>query len=145
VCSLEQLLLDVELFRRCVRLRRGIDGPLDLALEEAVEDVLDEVGPAGDFIARPATRRATHEGTWHLDRLGVRDTWERWQANGRPDQVDDARADVERRLAAHEPPPLDEHAARELAAVVDRAAAADVAGPGVPAPRAPATGTPRGG
>ena len=117
VLSPEQLVLDVELFRRCLRLRRGFDG----ALEEDVADALDEAGPGGDFLARAATRRATHAGEWHLDRLGVRDPWERWEARGRPDIVDDARHAVAETLAAHRPLPMDEATARELAALVDRA------------------------
>ena len=119
VMSLEQLLLDVEGFRRCVRLRRGIDG----ALEDAVEDALDEAGPGGDFLSRPATRRATHDGEWHIDRLGVRDPWDRWEAAGRPDIVDEAERTVADTLAAHQPLPMDEMTARHLAALVDRAAA----------------------
>ena len=118
VFSAEQLVLDVDLFRRCRRLRRGIDG----ALEEAVEDALDEVGPGGDFLARAATRRATRGGEWHLDGLGVHDLWERWEARGRSDIVDDARRAVAETLAAHRPLPLDEAAARELRHLVDRAA-----------------------
>jgi trimethylamine--corrinoid protein Co-methyltransferase len=119
VLSPEQLILDVELFRRCRRLRRGIDG----AFEEAVENVLDEVGPGGDFLARAATRRATRGGEWYVDRLGVRDSWERWDAGGRLDLVDDARRAVDETLAGHRPLPLDEAAARELRHLVDRAAA----------------------
>jgi len=118
VLSLEQLLLDVEVFRRCVRLRRGMDG----ALEEAVVDALDEAGPGGDFLARPATRRAVHGGEWHRDGLGVRNAWDRWEAAGRPDAVDDAARAVEATLAAHDPLPMDEATARELAALGDRAA-----------------------
>jgi trimethylamine--corrinoid protein Co-methyltransferase len=123
VYSAEQLLLDVELFRRCVRLRRGLDG----ALEEAVEAVLDEVGPGGDFIARAATRQAAHGGEWHLDRLGVRDPWERWEAAGRPDVVDDARRAVAELLAAHEPLPMDEATGRALDDLVRRAASDEAA------------------
>jgi trimethylamine--corrinoid protein Co-methyltransferase len=118
VLSLEQLLLDVEVFRRCVRLRRGIDA----ALEDAVDAALDEAGPGGGFLARPATRRAAHGGEWHLDRLGVRDAWERWEAAGREDVVDDARRAVVETLATHRSLPMDETAARGLAAVVSRAA-----------------------
>ncbi len=120
VLSLEQLVLDIEGFRRCLRVRRGIDA----ALEEAVEAALDEVGPGGDFLARPATRRATHQGEWYPDRLGVHDTWEHWSAGGRPDVVDDAGRLVTETLAAHRPLPLDEAIARELAGLVDRAAEA---------------------
>lgn len=98
---------------------------MDGAFEEAVEAVLDEAGPGADFIARPATRRATHEGEWHLDRIGVRDTWERWEAAGRPDAVDDARALAAELLAAHEALPMDEATERELATLVNRAARAE--------------------
>jgi trimethylamine--corrinoid protein Co-methyltransferase len=121
VLSLEQLLLDVEVFRRCLRLRRGMDG----ALEEEVVAAVDEAGPGGGFLARPATRRATHDGEWHIDRFGVRDAWERWDAAGRADVVADARRAVEETLAAHRPLPMDDTTARELAALVDRAALAD--------------------
>jgi trimethylamine--corrinoid protein Co-methyltransferase len=123
VYSPEQLLLDVEVFRRAVRLRRGIDG----ALEEIVETALDEVGPGGDLLARPATRRAAHGGEWHLDRLGVRDSWERWEAAGRPDVVDEAQHAVAALLEAHRPPSLDEATTRALADLVERAAAGDAA------------------
>jgi trimethylamine--corrinoid protein Co-methyltransferase len=120
VLSPEQLVLDVEVFRRCLRLRRGIDG----GLEEAVGDVLDETGPGGNFLAREATRRAIRDGEWYLDRLGVRDPWARWEARGRPDVVDEARLAVAETLAAHRPLPLDESVARELRTIVDRAARA---------------------
>ena len=119
VLSPEQLWLDVEGFRRCVRLRRGIDA----VLEDAVADALDEVGPGGDFLSRPATRRAIHGGEWYLDRLGAREGWDRWEVAGRPDIVDDARRAVADTLAAHRPPPMDEAIVRELATIVDRASA----------------------
>jgi len=74
-------------------------------------------------MSRPATRRATHNGEWHSDRLGVRDPWDRWEAAGRPDIVDGARATVAETLAAHRPRPMDEAIARELAIIVQRASA----------------------
>jgi trimethylamine--corrinoid protein Co-methyltransferase len=120
VFSPEQVVLDVELFRRCRRVLRGIDG----ALGEAVEDALDEVGPGGDFLARPATRRAVHGGEWHLDRLGTRDTWERWQADGRPEVVDAARQAAADLLEGHRSLPVDEATAQALDDLAERAARA---------------------
>ncbi len=117
VLSLEQLLLDVEGFRRCVRLRRGID----VALEEVVEDALDEVGPGGHFLVRPATRRATRGGEWYVDRIGVREPWERWEEAGRSDIVEEAGRVVAQTLADHQPLPMAEDVERELAALVARA------------------------
>ena len=51
-----------------------------------------------------------------VDRFGVRDSRERWDARGRPDIVDDARRAVDETLAAHRPLPLD-----EVIAQLDRA------------------------
>jgi Trimethylamine:corrinoid methyltransferase len=106
----------------------GVRFPSDVALQilgdhgASVEDALDVVGPGGDFLARPATRRATHDGEWHLDRLGVRDPWDRWEAAGQPDIVGEAERTVADTLAAHQPLPMDEATTRHLAAFVDRAA-----------------------
>ena len=121
VLSLEQLLLDIEVFRRCVRLRRGIDA----ALEEAVEDAVDAAGPGGDFLARPATRRATHGGEWHDDRLGVRDAGDRWERRAGPTSSTRPDAPWPRRWRPIGRCPWTKAtAARELATLVARAAAA---------------------
>jgi len=113
ILSLEQLVIDLEVFRRCERLHRGIE---DVATE-AVESAVAEVGPGGDFLARHATRAAVHGGEWYVDRLGNRDAYERWDAAGRPDVLEEARGVVEATIAAHEPLLLDETAARELARI----------------------------
>ena len=88
VLSLEQLLVDVEVFRRCVRLRRGIG-----AAGRRSGGGRDRLrsGPAGRSWSgrRPATR--SRAGEWLIDRLGVHDTYERWDETGRRDLLDEAR------------------------------------------------------
>jgi trimethylamine--corrinoid protein Co-methyltransferase len=125
ILSLEQLVIDLEVFRRCERLHRGIE---DVATE-AVEAAVAEAGPGGDFLARPATRDAVHGGEWYIDRLGDRRSFERWDEAGRPDLLAEARAVVETTIAGHEPMPLDPAVTRELARI-ERAALEGAAGEG---------------
>jgi trimethylamine:corrinoid methyltransferase-like protein len=65
ILSPEPLVLDLEVFRRCERLHRGIAD----AATEAVEAAVADAGHGGDFLARRATRDAVHAGEWYVDRL----------------------------------------------------------------------------
>jgi trimethylamine--corrinoid protein Co-methyltransferase len=125
---LEQLVLDVEVYRACRRLRAGI---ADGAGEADVVAAIDEVGPVGEFLGRTATRDAVHAGEWHLPRFGSHGTWERWDAAGRPDILDEARAAVAAAIAGHEPLPMDDAVDAELVRLERRAReATPPAGPG---------------
>lgn len=131
--SLEQLLIDVEVFRACRRLRTGIAVG---AGEPDIVAAIDEVGPMGDFLARSATRDAVHGGEWHLPSLGFHGTFERWEAAGRPDILAEAREALTRAVAGHRPLPLDEAVDAEMRTIERRAREATPA-PGAAA--APAT------
>jgi trimethylamine--corrinoid protein Co-methyltransferase len=119
ILSLEQLLIDVEVFRMGRRAHQGIDSGADRWLE----DVIERVGPAGHFLAEASTVEALRSGEWYISDLGVRGSYEDWEAAGRPTVLEDARERVDRILATHEPLPLDEDAERELARIVERARA----------------------
>ena len=118
ILCLEQLLVDVEMFRMFKRARQGIDTTPGRWLEGEIE----QVEPGGHFTDRRSTARATRDGEWYLSRLGVHDTYEGWQASGRAGLLDEARERVEAILAAHQPLPLDEDVQRELARIKARAA-----------------------
>ncbi len=79
VFSLEQVLVDVEIFRMCEFGRRGIPVADDLWLDDAI----DRVGPGGHFVSDAATRANIRGGEWFLPRLGVHDSYDQWVA-GRP-------------------------------------------------------------
>jgi trimethylamine---corrinoid protein Co-methyltransferase len=115
---LEQLLVDVEMFRMFKRARQGID----TGAGRWLEDEIAQVGPGGHFAAQRSTVRATRDGEWYLSRLGVHDTYSGWLAAGQPRLLDEARGQVEAILAAHEPLPLEEDVRRELARIRMRAA-----------------------
>lgn len=133
--SLEQLVIDLEVFRRLERLHRGIGDAADEVAPgvvlEPVEAALADAGHGGDFVARRATRDAARGGEWLQPRLGSHDTPERWEASGRPELIDEAHAIVEATIAGHEPLPLDPAVVAELARM-EAAARAGSAPPGAP-------------
>jgi trimethylamine--corrinoid protein Co-methyltransferase len=119
ILSLEQLLIDTELFRMFKRARQGVASDEDKWLEE----VIDRAGPAGTFIAESSTVRGIRGGEWLIPDLGRHDTFESWAAAGRPTLLQEAREKVDQILATHQPLPLDEDVERELTYIQDRAGA----------------------
>ncbi len=119
ILSLEQLLIDVEVFRRCRRLCAGIGTGPDRWLEE----VIDAVGPGGHFLAEPSGRDGIRRGEWYISKVGVGDTFEHWNAAGRPDLLSDLRDQVSHLLVTHRPLPLPDPVERDLARLEARARA----------------------
>ncbi|RLC77217.1 MAG: hypothetical protein DRI81_08920 [Chloroflexi bacterium] len=119
VLSLEQLLIDVEIFKMAKRAHRGIA----TGEEKWLEDVIDHVGPAGNFLAERSTRKGTRSGEWYVSKFGLHDTYEKWEAEGKPTLLDEARQRVDEILATHEPLPLGEDVERELDKIQERARA----------------------
>jgi trimethylamine--corrinoid protein Co-methyltransferase len=117
ILSFEQLLIDVEVFRMCKRAYQGIaaDG------EKWLEDVIDSIGPRGNFLFEESTVKGVRGGEWHVSRLGVHDTFEGWKAAGKPTLIEEAREKVKEILATHQPLPLDEDVERELDRIQERA------------------------
>jgi trimethylamine--corrinoid protein Co-methyltransferase len=117
VMSFEQLILDVEVYRRNRRLYQGIKTSEDAWLDQ----VIAGVGPGGNYLARRSTRDALHDQEWHISSLGEHDSYERWSGCGKPGLLAEVRARLNELLGKYEPLPLDEHAQRELDALRDRA------------------------
>ena len=117
ILSLEQLLVDVEIFRRCDRLSDGIDSNLDQWLEVD----LAAVGHGGNFLGRRSTRDAYNEGEIYVSDYDTRDSYETWRASGKPSLLEELQDHVEETLASHEPFPLGEDIERELSVIEERA------------------------
>jgi len=117
VLSLEKLLIDVETFRMAKRARQGISADEGKWLEE----VIHRVGPGGHFLTESSTVRALHEGEMYVSQLGWHDSFEAWEAAGKPTLLGEAREKVDQILAAHQPLPLDEDVERELDRIQKRA------------------------
>ena len=117
ILSLEQLLIDVEAFNMCKRARQGIaadDG-------KWLEDVIHRVGPGGHFLTESSTVKALREGEMYISKLGWHDSFEAWEAAGRPTVLEEAREKVGEILATHQPLPLDDDVERELDRIQQRA------------------------
>lgn len=108
--SPEQLVIDLEIVRRCKRLSRGIDTRED----EWLDSVIAGVEPGGNFLAQPSTRRALRSGELYLGRFGLHTSYEHWEAEGRPQLLEIARQQVAQILSDHQPLPLDESIVRHL-------------------------------
>jgi len=119
ILCLEQLLIDVEVFRMCRRARQGIAADEDKWLE----DVIGRVGPGGGFIAELSTVDGIRGGEWYVSQFGVHDSFEGWEAAGRPMLLEEARDKVKHILMTHQPLPFDEDVKRELDRIQKRAQA----------------------
>jgi trimethylamine--corrinoid protein Co-methyltransferase len=119
---LEQMVIDVETFRMWRRVRGGIG-----VGEADVVAALDEVGPVGDFLSRTETRDAVRGGEFFLPRLGHHGAFDRWEANGRPDVLGQAREIASGAITAHAPLPFADGIAGELVRIEARAREASAA------------------
>ena len=115
---LEQMVIDVEVYRMCRRLRSGIGAGVG---EADVVSALDEVGPVGDFLGRTATRDAVRGGEFFLPKLGYHGTFDRWEAAGRPDVLGQAREVAWKAIDGHTPLPFADGVAEELGRLEQRA------------------------
>ncbi|OQY19964.1 MAG: hypothetical protein B6I34_09020, partial [Anaerolineaceae bacterium 4572_32.1] len=117
ILSLEQLMIDAEVFRMYKRAWRGIA----IDDDKWLEDVIHRVGPGGNFLAERSTVRGIRGGEWYVSRFGLHDTFEGWEAAGRPRLLEEAREKVNAILASHEPLPLGKEVERELERIQKRA------------------------
>ena len=112
VFAFEQVLLDSEL----VDIIRGLELGLSVSDEDLAVDVIDDVGPSGHFLAHEHTLRNMRRN-WR-PRYFDRDTWEEWEAAGRPSPRERARERARQLVAEHRPDPLPEDIETELLRVI---------------------------
>jgi len=110
IFSPEQFMIDMEILRRCQRLSRGIS----TGSEAWLDDVVAQVGPGGNFLAQRSTVEALRAGELYTYGIGWHETFERWEAQDRPDILDEARNQVEQILKDHQPLPFPPEVEREL-------------------------------
>ena len=114
-CSYEMMVIGDEVISFVRRLLRGIDlRPETLALE-----VIDAVGPGGEYLSTDHT--ADHfRSVWYPQLFDRRD-YHAWAAAGRPTALDNARDIARQAIASHTPLPLPESTMETLRAVVAEA------------------------
>jgi len=130
--SCEKLVLDAEVCGMIQRVLRGIE----VSPETVAADLILELGPGGDYLSHPHTRRwfrtELHLPGLVIDRLDRKG----WEQAGRCDALMRAQERVQRILAEHQPRPLDPERASRLDEAMRRVMAREACCclPFVPAP-----------
>jgi trimethylamine--corrinoid protein Co-methyltransferase len=110
ILSLEQLVIDAEMFRMGKQAHRGI-----LTHDEKwLEEVIQRVGPGENFLGEKSTRANIRSGEWLIPRLGVHNTQKSWEKAGKKGILEEAREKVEHLLSTHKPLPLGDDVEKEL-------------------------------
>jgi len=117
ILSLEQLVIDVEVFRMAKQAHRGILTTEDMWLDE----VIQRVGAGGNFLGEKTTAANMRSGEWLIPRLGIHESQQAWERSGRKDILEDARETVDTILRTHQPLPLGDDIGKELAEIIKRA------------------------
>jgi len=60
------------------------------------------VGAGGGFLSKRSTVKGIRGGEWYVSRLGMHDTFEGWEAAGRPKLLEEACEKVAQILATHQ-------------------------------------------
>lgn len=94
---------------------------VEISDETLAVDLIDEVGPDGQYLECEHTQRHYRE-RWY-PRLFERDTYDRWATKGGTTLLERAVERVNHILATHQPQPLPEATARAVHAIVERAEA----------------------
>ncbi len=115
--SLEWLLADNELMAYVKRTARGFDVTSDTLATE----VINSVGPGGNFLAEEHTVRHFRNELWVPGAPWTRQTWDAWANAGQETLRDRCRQEVKRILSETTPEPIDENLAAEIDNIVTAA------------------------
>ena len=99
--SLEMLVMNDEIIGMARRMMRG----MEVNDETLMLDLIDKVGPGGQFISQKETARNFRKEIW-LPRLMDRQPWSQWESNGSLSMLDRIQARIREILETHVPPPL---------------------------------------
>jgi trimethylamine--corrinoid protein Co-methyltransferase len=86
-----------------------------------LDEVIQRVGPGGNFLGEKSTRANLRSGEWLIPRLGMHETQSAWENAGKRDILDEAREKVEQLLATHKPLPLPPEVEAELLRIEESA------------------------
>jgi len=112
--SLEWLLADHELMAYVKRVAQGFDVTTDTLATEVVESV----GPGGNFLAEEHTVRHFRNELWVPGAPWTRQTWDAWANAGQETLRDRCRQEVKRLLSETTPEPIGENLAAEIDNIV---------------------------
>lgn len=115
---LEMMVVDNEILNDVERLMRGIQ----VDEEHLALDVIDKVGPMGNFLAQPHTMNHLRKGEMRISDFWDKRTGEKLRGEGTHDIRDEARVRTRKLLKDHVPEPLDRDVLGDMGVVVRKAA-----------------------
>ena len=116
--SLESLVMNDEIIAMARRILRGVE-----VSDEALQlDLIDRVGPGGQFMSERHTARYCRAEIW-TPTLMDREPWVNWQAAGAQTMLDHIKAKLQKILSTHRPPPLPAGAAEKIELILQEAEA----------------------
>jgi trimethylamine--corrinoid protein Co-methyltransferase len=115
--SLVWLSLDNEVMEYVKRIVRGFE----VDAEKVAADIVNKVGPGGNFLAEEHTVRHFREELWLAGPAWTRQSWDGWVGSGSLSMGDRIKEQVRQILSSHEPEPLEAGLAKEVDAIVEAA------------------------
>jgi len=116
-CSLAQLVIDNEVFGMIMdTLNR-----FEISEETIALDLMDSVGPRGDFLREKHTARHARKGEQYQSQLSNRDTWEKWITKGSKEISEVAEDKARAILEDSEPVDLEPETEKELEVILEEA------------------------
>ncbi len=113
--SLESLVMCDEIIGMITQIGKGVE----VTDETLALDVLQEVGPAGEFLTHPHT--FDHFRSWFQPTIIDRSPYEIWMENGGKSYNERLEPEVDSILKTHQPEPMDEDLVQEMKKIVDLA------------------------
>jgi trimethylamine--corrinoid protein Co-methyltransferase len=113
--SMEQMLIDSQIWDD---IRRSWQG-MDVNESELAMDVIEKIGPKGQYLAHPHT--FSNFRRLHVSKLSDRSSYMAWEATGKKDMVSTVGAEVQKILSTHEASPLSSETRKSLGQIEERA------------------------
>jgi len=110
---MEMIVLCDEIIDYTDRIARGIE----VNDETLALDVIDEVGPRGNFLSTEHTVQHFRQHTW-LPGLFVRDSYQAWEANGSKELIEPLNEKVREILDSHHPAPLPDDVQEQIKTIL---------------------------
>jgi trimethylamine--corrinoid protein Co-methyltransferase len=111
--SLEMIVMVDEILGYIKRIKKGIK----VNKETLAVDVIDEVGPGGNFLTHPHTLAHFREEIWSPS-LVDRQVYDKWADSGSKRMIDRVREKVQKILETHVPEPLSEEAEKKIEQII---------------------------
>ena len=105
-----------------ISMTRWILRGLEVSDETLMLDLIDEVGPGGEFVSRKETARQCRTAIWNPTLLD-RQSWVNWEADGSLTMLDRIKARLRGILVTHQPPALPDGAAGQIEEILAAAEA----------------------